>query len=473
MPDDLRSWLEKVEKSGGLKTVDGADWNLEMGYLTAENWKTREAPALLFDNITGYPAGFRVLTSAIQAPSRVAFTLGLPQAHSDRELLEVLRQKLPRWERTLDNFAMNVTRSSPVFDNVLTGYEVDVLKFPTPFWHEKDGGRYIGTGDALITRNPDTNQVNLGTYRVMVHDARTLGVYMAPGRHGRIHCEKYHARGLSCPMVLSVGHHPLVFAIGCQQFPEGTEYSFIGAIRGEAEDVIIEEATGLPVPADSEILIAGWCPPGKTKTEGPFGEYTGYYASKALPAPVLEVERIYYRNQPIMLGAPPGRPPNENSYYNLLIGSVILHHELDKSGVPDVTGVCVHDIVRNLLVTVSLKQRYAGHAKQVAVLASELAATGGMGPRYVIVVDEDIDITNIKDVFWAMCTRSDPEKDIDVIRRVRSSPLDPIIRKPAEAFLTSRAMIDACRPYEWMNDFPEVVEFSPEFRKKMAAKWFK
>ncbi|MBI4334698.1 MAG: UbiD family decarboxylase [Chloroflexi bacterium] len=471
MPDDLRDWLRKVQQLNGLRILEGVDWNLEMGFFTAENWKQKESPALLFDKVPGYAPGFRVLTSSIQAPSRVALTLGLPRMTSDIEFLEVLRQKLRQWEASLGNFEPNLVPSSPVFENTLSGNDLDLLKFPAPFWHEKDGGRYLGTGDALITRDPDTNHVNLGTYRVMVQDAKTMGLYMAPGRHGKIHCEKHHAMGRPCPMVLSIGHHPLVFATGCQQFPEGTEYAFIGAIQGEPADIMIEEVTGLPVPASSEILIAGWCPPGKTMKEGPFGEYTGYYASGERPAPIIEVGRIYYRSDPIMLGAPPGRPPNENSFYNLLITSVILHHELEKSGVPDVVNVCVHDIVRNLLVTVSLKQRYAGHAKQVAVLASELAATGGMGPRYVIVVDEDIDVTSIKDVFWAICTRSEPDKDIDILRRVRSSPLDPAIRKPAEAFFTSRALIDACKPFEWINEFPEAVDFSSDFKKKMLTKW--
>lgn len=469
MPD-LRLWLEKTEKAGELKKYEGADWDLEVGYLTARNWLRDDAPALLFDKIKGYPAGYRVLTSSIRVPSRISSALNLPRGKSPKELLQILRGKVRDWNAKLKRFGPREVKSGSVLENVQDKNNVDVLKFPVPLWHEKDGGRYIGTGGVVITRDPDTGEVNLGTYRVMVHDKKNLGIYMSPGRHGRLHLEKYHARKKPCPVALSVGHHPLIFIVGGQQFPRGMEYNYVGAMQGKPVEVITEEITGLPIPADSEIVVAGWCPPGKAKIEGPFGEFTGYYASGARPSPVMEVERVYYRNSPIILGSPPGRPPNETSLYHMLVHSATLYNELEKSGVPDVTGVCSHEW-RNFLIAVSIKQRYAGHAKQAALLASELAATGGIGPKYVIVVDEDIDVMNLKELMWALCTRSEPGKDIDIVRQVRSSPLDPAIRKPAEAFFTSRAILDACRPFEWITEFPEVVDFSPEIRKKMETRW--
>ncbi len=124
-----------------------------------------------------------------------------------------------------------------------------------------------------------------------------------------------------------------------------------------------------------------------------------------------------------------------------------------------------------MLVIISLEQQYAGHAKAAALLASQSRIITGVGGRYVIVVDEDIDPTNIEEVLWALCTRADPEKDIDIIRRVKSGRLDPLLRRPAEAFFRSIAIIDACKPYEWMNEFSKSVDLDPEVVERVRAKW--
>ncbi len=184
------------------------------------------------------------------------------------------------------------------------------------------------------------------------------------------------------------------------------------------------------------------------------------------------MERVYYRDNPIILGSPPGRPPNDTSYYNNLVFSLLIEAGLKQSGIPDVKGVWTHQIVADAFVTVSIKQRYAGHAKHAALIALRMASrTGATGGRYVIVVDEDIDVTNLRDVLWALCTRSNPEKDIDIIRNVRTSELDPILRKPAEALVASSAIIEACKPYEWIDDFPKVIEFDPELKATVREKW--
>ncbi|MBM2832823.1 MAG: UbiD family decarboxylase, partial [Dehalococcoidia bacterium] len=193
--------------------------------------------------------------------------------------MEALRSKLPKWEASLEKFKPKIVKTGPILENVLSGKDVDLLHFPVPLWHENDGGRYIGTGDAFITKDPDTGAVNLGAYRVMVCDRKTLTFHIQPTHHGMVHTAKYHARGQAAPMAISLGHHPLFLGISSRRVPEGTEYQYIGAIRGEPVEVIEEEVTGLPIPADSEIVVVGWCPPGKTRMEGPFGEGTGYYGS--------------------------------------------------------------------------------------------------------------------------------------------------------------------------------------------------
>lgn len=465
--EDLRYWLEKVEQMGELKRVEGADWNLEIGCLIDPKRGKRDTSALLLDNIKDYPKGYRILTSALETRNRVALTLNLPQISSDVELVEVLRQRLPQWEVNVENFPPQFVESGPVLQNVHSGAEVDLFKFPTPLWHKLDGGRYIGTGDAVITRDPDTGEVNLGTYRVQILDEKTAGLFIGRVHHGRLHYSKYHARGEACPVAVSIGHHPLIFGVACLSF-SGCEYNWAGAISGEPVKVIKEEVTGLPIPANSEIVIAGWSPPNKTREEGPFGEWTGYYGRREM-SPYIEIERIYHRDEPIMLGSPANRYPNDWSYYANALRSAILYNELVNNGIPDVRGAWLNEAAGFPLIAISIKQRHPGHARRAGLIASQSLI--GINGKYVIVVDEDIDPTNIQDVIWALCWRTDPEKDIEILRGCAGMELDPIIRKPAAAHLNSRAVIDACKPYEWMSEFPQAIEVDPELADKVKRKW--
>lgn len=467
---DLRSWLDQVDRMGELIRIDGADWDGEIGCTVELNSKRKSAPALLFENIKDYPKNYAVAASVLKSPSRLALTLNIPVAPSNLELMATLREKYEEWDARAADFPPETVTSGPVLENVLSGEKVDLLKFPVPKWHDLDGGRFIGTGDSVITIDPDTGVVNLGTYRVMVHDRRTTGLYMVPGHHGELNISKHHKRGERSPVAISVGHHPLILMVSSLPFP-GCEYNYSGVISGEPTKVIKEEVTGLPIPADSEIVIAGFSPPDKTKIEGPFGEWTGYYGSKDRPAPIIEVERVYYRNNPILLGCPPSRSPDDPSYYMGLVRSAILHNFLTKSGVPAVKGVWLHEAAGgHPFIVISLKQSYPGHAKQAALLACQSRVGTNLG-RYIIVVDEDIDPTNIDDVLWAMSFRVDPEKDIDIVRRAWSSHLDPMIRKPTTAWLNSRAIIDACKPYEWIDEFPKEVKANPALAARVRKKW--
>ncbi len=464
MEKDLRQWLDRVEKSDKLKVIKGTDWNLDLGAVAQLNWKTRDNPALLFDEIKSFPPGYRVLTGSTATAGRIALTYGLDYVN-DTQLLEGFRLKLPQWLAARDRFRPVLVDSGPVMENVFSGDDVDLLKFPTPLWHEGDGGRYIGTGCAVVTKSPFSDEVNLGTYRIMLHDRDTLGLFMVPGQDGHIHCGNYHQKGERCPVAVSFGHHPLFFRVASTDLPAGAEYGFIGAVQGRPVEVIREEITGLPIPANSEIVIAGWCPPEQSLPEGPFGEYTGYYGRQG-PAPIIKVERIYHRKDPIILGSPPGRPPNDSSYFMALMRSVTLLNSLNAAGIPDVRGVWACEVGGPQIIIVSLKQRYAGHAKQAAVIASQCPSGNNMG-RYVIVVDEDIDPTNIQDVLWALAYRSDPGEGIDIIRGSRSNSLDPELPRTSRAFVNNVAVIDACKPFERIDSFPREVTLDPGLEAKM------
>lgn len=468
---DLRNWLAKAEEVGELRKVDGADWNLEIGVITELNTRRKNAPALLFDHIKDYPKGYRIVSSALTSPRRLGITLGVPSASTDRELVESLRGKPNEWEARARDYGPKVVATGPVKENVFRREEVDLFKFPTPKWHEHDGGRYIGTGCAVITRDPDTGWVNLGSYRIMIHDKKTVGLSASPGKHGRIHYEKCHAKGQACPVAISIGHDPALFYASGLEVPLGvSEYNYVGAMKGEPVEIIEGEMTGLPIPSAAEIVLEGWCPPGEGKIEGPFGEWHGYYGGLKKPLPIMNVECVYHRNDPIMLGAPPGRPPHDYTYMKCVGRSILIQEALAKAGVPDVKGVWAHEAGDSrMLLIVSIKQRYAGHARQAGLIAAQCEA-GALMSRYIIVVDDDIDPYNTHDVLWALCTRSDPEKDIDILRRTRGNQRDPIFRAPHPGF-TSKAIIDACRPFEWMGEFPKVAESAPEVHQAVWNKW--
>ncbi|MDP2718659.1 MAG: UbiD family decarboxylase, partial [Dehalococcoidia bacterium] len=413
--EDLRHWLENVDRAGELRIVKGANWNLEIGALTTVNWRKNPCRALVFDEITDYPRGYRVLTSSMSSPGRLGLALGLSPHYSKKEIIQILRQKWPEWDSARDKFKPEIVSTGPLFENTMAGGEVDLFRFPAPMWHEEDGGRYIATGSAVITRDPDTGSVNVGTYRAMIHDKNVVSFHISMGKHGWLHMDKYHSRGQPCPMAISAGHHPLFMVAGSIPLPQGAEYDLAGSIWGEPVKLINEEVTGLPVPADSEIVLAGFCPPDRKEKEGPFGEWVGYYVSGVQERPVLEVERAYFRNDPVILGAPPGRSPSDASYLQFVLRSALLHNQLEQCGVPDVKGVWLNEAGGREFITVSIKQRYAGHAKQAAVLTSQLTMGGGFMGRWIVVVDEDIDPTDTNDVLWAMSTRVDPVKDIDII----------------------------------------------------------
>ncbi len=464
---DLREWIQQAEALGELRTLRGADSNLEIGTITEIAMNAKQGPAVLFDDIPGFPSGYRLLSNSMGSAKRLALTAGLDPNLSEKELMAAWTEKA----HNAKPIPVNYVTSGPVTENVLEGDDIDVLKFPTPFWHEHDGGRYIGTGSVDITVGPDDGVVNLGTYRVMVRDKKSVFFYISPGKHGRIHRDKWFDKKEPMPVIVSVGHDPLIFLAGSLEIPYGiNELEWAGAIKGEPIDCIKGKYTGLPFPATAEIVIEGYAHYDKLEPEGPFGEWTGYYASDTRPEPWIEIKAIYHRNNPIILGSPPGKPPTELSYYRAFTRSAMIKEEIEKAGCPDVKGVWLHEAgAARLLLVVSIKQRYPGHAKQAAMLACACHAGNYLG-RYVIVVDEDIDETNLDEVMWAVVTRSEPAESIDIIRRCWSGPLDPRIPQGKKGH-NSRAIIDATRPWEWKDEYPLVARSSPELHAATMKKW--
>src|SRR5687767_1003058 len=312
-PVDLRSWIERVEQLGELQHVSGAHWDLEIGTISEINYRRKPPAALLFDDIVGYPRGQRVLTGRLCNPHRMALTLGLDPQLDTTGLIQALSGKPLQWEKAAPQFEPQVVTSGPVLENVVAGRDVDLTRFPAPKWHEHDGRRYIGTGVAVVTSDPDTGRINVGAYRMMIQeDGRSATINAEAGKQGRAQYDRWFAKHGKAPVLASFGHDPLLLMVAGTEVPNTiSEYAYAGAMVGERIKVIKGEITGLPMPAGAEIVAEGWIRPDRLLPEGPFGEWTGYYSGSYKPVPAMDIERLYFRNNPIILGTPPGKPPNE------------------------------------------------------------------------------------------------------------------------------------------------------------------
>jgi UbiD family decarboxylase len=467
--DDLRGWLDVVSDMGEVRTVEGAEWDLEIGAISEANYKRPSPPALLFDRVPGYAPGLRVLTGSTANARRLGVTMRLGADCDDKALVHELRDGPSRWTDEASKYPAAVVDQGPICAHVLS--EVDLLKFPVPRWHARDGGRYIGTGCAVFTTDPSTGQVNAGAYRMQVQgDGRSATINIESGKHGAMHVREWFAKEGRAPVTVSLGHDPLLLVVAGTEVPAGvSELDYAGAVRRRPVEVVRGEVTGLPIPAAGEIAVEGWLYPDDKLPEGPFGEWTGYYSGGVTPVLNMRIERVYHREDPILLGAPPGKPPHDYSYMRSVMKSAMIQASLVRTGLPGVEGVWSHEVGggRQLLV-VAIDQRYAGHARQAALLTSQLPSAAYMN-KFVIVVDGDVDPRSLNDVMWAVCTRAEPERDIEVMRYTWGSRVDPL-RESGPAY-NSRAVIDACRPFERLADFPIVAEASRDLLDRMAAKF--
>jgi UbiD family decarboxylase len=465
---DLRSWLEQVRQIGELKELSGASTELEIGTIVDILMERSGNPAVLFDAIPGHQPGYRVLGNVLTSPARVAISGG----HNPR----LSKMELVRAWRDINSAGVQIPyqciADGPVKECVETGAEVDLSQFPAPRWHEHDGGKFIGTGCLVVQRDPDSGWVNTGAYRVMVQDDKTLGIMITRGRNGDVIMRKCWERGQACPVAISLGQHPLFLMLAGIPLPEGVcEYDFAGGVAGQPVQCVETEVTRLPVPAEAELVVEGEIPPDERRQEGPFGEWTGYYAAPEGPQPVVRVQAVYHRRDPINLGVLPGKPPNDNTYYLNYLQSALVWDQLEKAGIPAVQGVWAHESGGGrMLVTVSIKQQYPGHSKAAGLVATA-CRSGAYVNHLTVVVDEDIDPTNTDEVIWALCSRVDAREDVEILKRMQASPLDPV-SYPADArCFNARMVIDACRPWERLGSFPPVARATPELRAKVKDKF--
>jgi len=464
--EDLRDFIAQVDQIGALRRIDGADPACEIGGVTEVAAGLPECPALLFDRIKGHPPGFRVFTNATVSPQRAALALGIDPALRPLDALKEWKSR--RASLTLHKPV--VAKHAAFLENSRSGADVDLGLFPVPLWHGQDGGPFIGSGSIVVMKDPDSGWINASIYRVQVHGRDRVTIqFDHPGRHGAIIARKYWDAGKPCPVAIVNGPDPALFIAGFEYLPEGaSEYEFAGAIKGRPVEIVAGPNTGLPVPPRAEIVLEGALLPMSEVTlpEGPFGEFTGYYAAEKRPAPVMRVDAMHWRHEPILLGSPPMKPPR--FHFGLPFRAAGIWSNLEADGVTDIVGAWQH--VAQLMTVVALRQRYAGHAKRAGLIA---AAQSYMG-RIVVTVDEDVDPSNLADVMWAIATRAEPSESVDIIRNAWSSALDPRIAaadRNRGQTSHSKMIIDACKPFAWRDSFPATSALSHDEARAIEDKW--
>src|SRR5258706_466073 len=380
---DLRAWLAQMEAASEVRHVSGANREEEIGGIVDFHQRKIGNPAVLFDDIPGYPHGHRVLANILTSVRRINLTLGNAADGSEMELVRYWR----RYMKEAKSIPPVTLPTGAVLENVKEGKDIDLFKI--------------------------------------------AGLEIPHGKN---------------------------------------EYDVAGGLLGEPVEVIMGPKTGLPIPAHAEIAFEGFIHPNDKIDEGPLGEWTGYYAGGLKKEPAIRVETMMYRDNPILLGAIPGIPPDDDSFYRGSYRSGAVWNQLEAAGVPEGRGVWSHAAGGSrLLLAGAIKQQYAGHAKQAGLIASQCHA-GAYVNRFVVVVDEDIDPANMDKVIWAMCTRCDPREGMEILRGCWSSALDPMAYSDTDP-RNARVVIDACKPFGRRDTFPIVVRASAEVEDLVRGKF--
>jgi 4-hydroxy-3-polyprenylbenzoate decarboxylase len=469
----IGSWRSSsVEAADQLNRITASvDTEEELAAVTFMAASSRDSKALLFENLVGDRFGARILSNMLgSSKERYALAVGLDPALSTPDMIAATRNIMKRRIAPVI-----VSRgSAPVNELVLTGDQIDLTALPIPKFWPGDGGRYIGTGDITLTRDPATSRVNVGVYRQMLHGPSRVGLYCSPGKHGRLDREAQWARGEPCEVVSAYGVDPVLFMVGAQTMSAAeSELDVAGGIMGRPVELTEAEYVSLPIPANAEIVIEGLLHPGDTEMEGPLGEFTGYYGNERSSQPVIQVKALHCRRSPIINAALMARyPACEIGAYYAIMRSARIIDDLERIGVPGIAGAYSHPAAASGwgMVIVSLKQKYAGHVAQALALAAQCPAAAYY-TKWVIAVDEDVDPTDFDQVMWALSTRCNPSNDIDILRNTWSTGLDPSQYPPEVRPYGSKILIDACKPHRHLDKFPKATMLRQETYARVVSRW--
>jgi 4-hydroxy-3-polyprenylbenzoate decarboxylase len=432
---DLRNYLELAERRELLRRVTTpVDRLLEPGCLV--KWVFQGLPmeqrfGLRFDQVAG--ADFPLVTGALGATVQsYALALGVEPAQIN-----------DHWERALLAPRTPVTvAQAPCQEVVRRGVDVDLGRLPIPMWTPgRDAAPYITT--CVVNRDPRSGVQNMGVYRTLVRDARSVVVNLAPGRQGRACAEADWAAGRPAPIAWVIGAEPAVYLASVANLPAGVdEVTIAGGLKGEAIGLVRCVSSELLVPARAEIIIEGEVLPGDTAPEGPFGESAGYMSDVEL-RPVARITAITHRRDAIYYGLASQIPPSESTMLQSLGNAALIRYQLRHIHGETTVRDCWIDLMFGggaAHLVVSLRPTRPGHARELGRLLARTTPC-----KRITLVDEDIDVRDRTDMDWVMSSHVDPQRDVEVIGGFPAA-MDHAVSPDAQGRkLGSKLVIDATR----------------------------
>lgn len=478
---DLRDFIKQLEKQGELKRVIiPVDPYLEMTEICDRTLK-QGGPALLFENPTGY--NIPVLANLFGTPRRVAMGMGAKSVTELRgigELLATLKEPEPpkgmkdAWEKfpvfkQVLNMAPKLVSSPPCQELVREGDEIDLSIFPIQTCWPEDAAPLI-TWPLVITKGPNKERQNLGIYRQQVIGKNKVIMRWLTHRGGALDFREWQKAypGRPFPVSVALGADPATILAAVTPVPDTlSEYAFAGLLRGSKTEVANCLINDLQVPASAEIVLEGFIYPGETAPEGPFGDHTGYY-NEVDEFPVFTIERITQRQAPIYHSTFTGRPPDEPAVLGVALNEVFV--PILQKQFPEIIDFYLPpEGCSYRMAVISMKKQYAGHAKRV-MLGTWSYLRQFMYTKFVIVVDDDVNVRNWEDVIWAITTRMDPARDLTILE---NTPIDYLDFASPVSGLGSKVGFDATNkwPGETNREWGRPIIMSPEIIKKVDDMW--
>ena len=465
---DVREFIAKLEAEGEMQRIEEeVDWNLEAGAI-ARRTLEEKLPAPYFQKIKDSPHGFTLASGFLANHRRIAMAFEMdPDTHPRQLIEEYLRRKKKQIKPVLVN-------EGPCKENIQIGEDVDLLKFPVPFIHGGDGGRYIGTWHLTVTKDADSDWTNWGMYRHMLHDKNTMGILALPPKHFALmyeqSCERCGIENMPMDVALVIGTEPISTFCSGTPMPYGVaEIDVAGGLRGEPVEVVKCETVDLTVPATAEIVIEGELVPGESMDEGPFGEYTGYRSGQAGPMPVIRVKAVTHRNDPIFTMSCMGIPVDDNHALFSVNKSAAFLEELRDRGLP-VSGAYIFPEGVSHGIVVAVKPSYYGMAGEIAHVI--WGSRHGCITPWVIVVEDDVDPFNMDEVLHAMMSKCHPSRGIVKVEQALAWPLFPWLSEYERGHrMGARVYFDCTWPVHWdPSEVPARMSFKEAYPEEIQQK---
>ncbi len=440
---DLREFLDALRRKKELADVHGAVHLDDVGKALKQTYHN-QGPALIFrNNGTDFP----LVAGLYSTRSKAMIAFEASEQTIVGQLQHGLSNPIP---------PCIYAGSPPCQDHVLTGDKIDITRFPVPRYSPRDGGAYITPG-IVVSKDPETGIPDIGHYRFMINGTSIMSFDAQPSHRFGKNLSKYQRLGLKATAALVIGVDPVI-AYTCQfQVSDTTnDWEVAGGLRRAAVELATCKTIDMEVPATAEVVIEFEVDFNRELPEGPLGEYTGYYDAHGKTAPAARITAITHRDKPYFQGLLTGKPITENHILKQIPFETSFFHTLKRQfptlesvAFPASGGV-------SFCVVLAMRQRFAGEARQ-AILA---AMSMNVRPKWVIVVDPDIDVHNSSEVEWAMCFRVQPSRDVFVVDGTPGGPADPshplVDKRPPSHLLSSSVGIDATLPYG--ESFPDVAD---------------